>query len=785
MLSLRLPGGYRRMNTNRKKYDFSVIGTRVPRKDARDKATGAVQYTDDLKMPGMLIGKIKRSPHAHARIHSINTKKAQSHRGVKAVLIGSEAPTAYGIMPQLPTEFALAVDKVRYVGEGVAAVAALDAKSALEALDLIEVEYEPLTAYLTPEEALQDTSIPLHMDNDGKPFRFYEAKQHFGDVNQAFSRSAFILERTFSTQNVNHVFLEPHSALAKFDGAGKLTIWSPTQVPHYLHRTLSLVLDMPMQKIRVILPAVGGGFGGKSEVAASELCAALLARKSGRPVKLTFERDEVFFTNKGRHPMHLKVKIGVDEGGMIQAIDFDTLMDGGAYLGWGIVVMFYCAAMIHLPYRVENLRFHGRRVYTNKPTCGAMRGLGGVQPRFAIESMLDEIALELNIPPYEIRRMNSVESGHTTALNNYVRHAEYKKCLDRVVKRSGFLEKHKKLPFGKGIGLAGGHYSSGTAYTLYLAYKPHSSAIVRVEPESGVSVYCGAAEIGQGSDMVLGMMAAETLGISFEDVQVYSGDTGITPFDLGSFSSRVTVACGQAVKNAATEITKQLFGVAAVALSIQGEQLVARDGKIFSQYEKHKSLDFWDAVKKYIAAYGPLTASGHYTPPRRSAKGKVQGGKIGHSPTYGFTAQVAEVEVDTETGEVRLLKMTESGDCGQAINPMSVEGQVEGSIVMGMGQALFEEMVFKGNSLLNPNLHEYRIPTMMDMPEIDSEIVESYDPESPYGAKECGEGPIQPVIPAILNALYDAIGIRFTELPVTPEKIMAALAGQKKENSIE
>jgi 4-hydroxybenzoyl-CoA reductase subunit alpha len=389
--------------------------------------------------------------------------------------------------------------------------------------------------------------------------------------------------------------------------------------------------------------------------------------------------------------------------------------------------------------------------------------------------MLDDIALKLDMSPYELKRKNAVESGHTTALNNYVRHSEYKKCLDSVVQRSGYLEKRGKLPFGKGIGLAGGHYSSGTSYTLYLAYKPHSSALIKVDTESGISVYCGAADIGQGSDMVMGMIAAETLGVSFEDVQVYSGDTGITPFDLGTFSSRVTVACGRAVEDAALEINKKLFGVAAVSLGVQGEQLIAQNGKIFSQFEQKKSMDFWEVVERYISAYGPLAASGYYTPPRRSAHGKVQGGNIGHSPTYGFTAQVAEVEVDTETGEVRVLKVTESGDCGQAINPISVEGQVEGSIMMGMGQALFEEMVVEGDRVINPNLHEYRIPTIADMPEMDTEIVESYDPESPYGAKECGEGPVQPVIPAILNAIYDAIGVRFDELPVTPEKVLAAL----------
>ena len=776
---MRPPGGCIRRTRDMSRSDFSLIGERIPRKDAWEKATGAAQYTDDLKLSRMLIGKIKRSPHAHARILAIDTGKAETLPGVKAVLVGSEAPTPYGIMPQVPTEFALAVNKVRYVGEGVAAVAAVDEETALEALDLINVEYEPLPAYLTPDEALQDGAVPLHVDKRGQPITYNEGNQSFGDVDRALSRSAYVLEKNISTQYVNHVFLEPHSALAKFDSGGRLTIWSSTQIPHYLHRTLSLVLEIPMQKIRVIVPAVGGGFGGKGEVASNELCAALFARKSGRPVKVTFERKEVFFTNKGRHPMHMWIKVGVDENGMLQAVDFDTLMDGGAYLGWGVVVMFYCAAMLHLPYRVQNVRFHGRRVYTNKPTCGAMRGLGGVQPRFALETMLDEIALELKMSPYDLKRSNAVESGYTTALNNYVRHSEYRKCLDNVVKRSGYLEKHGKLPFGKGIGLAGGHYSSGTAYTLYLSYKPHSSALIRVDTESGVSVYCGAADIGQGSDTVLGMVAAETLGIPYSDVQVYSGDTGITPFDLGSFSSRVTVACGMAVKDAALEINKKLFGVAAVSLGVQGEQLISRNGKIFSQFEQQKSMDFWEAVEEYIAAYGPLAATGHYTPPRRSAIGKVHGGNIGHSPTYGFTAHVVEVEVDLETGEVRVMKVTESGDCGQAINPMNVEGQVEGSIIMGMGQALFEEMVVKGERVINNNLHEYRIPTMMDIPEIETEIVDSYDPESPYGAKECGEGPIQPVIPAILNALYDAIGIRITTLPITPEKVLKALKEKK------
>lgn len=764
------------------KPEFSVIGERLPRKDAWEKVTGNAQYTDDLKLPRMLIGKIKRSPHAHARMLSIDTSRAERLPGVKAVLVGADAPMPYGMVPQTPTEYALAVGKVRYVGEGVAAVAAVDEDTAIKALDLIRVEYEPFPAYLTPKEALSEGSVPIHEDRKGRPFIYYEGKQSYGDVDRALSHSAYVHEGTYSTQYVNHAFMEPHSALANYDATGSLTLWSSTQIPHYLHRTLSQVLGVRMPRIRVIVPAVGGGFGGKGEVASNELCAALLSRKCCQPVKVTFERDEVFYMNKGRHPMNMKLRIGIDEKGLLQAMDFETLMDGGAYLGWGVVVLFYCGAMLHLPYKVENIRFLGRRVFTNKPTCGAMRGLGGVQPRLAVECSLDEIAEKLGISPYELRRMNAIESKHTTASNMYVRHAEYRKCLDDVVNRSGYLEKRGKLSYGRGIGLAGGHYSSGTAYTLYLSHKPHCSALIRADTESGVSVYCGVAEIGQGCDTVIGMVAAETLGIPYSEVRVYSGDTGITPFDLGSFSSRVTVAAGYAVKEAAQAINQRLYGVAAVLLGIQAEHLVSRNGKILSQFEPEKSMDFWEAVDKYTSACGPLAATGQFTPPRRSAIGKVQGGNIGHSPTYGFTAQVAEVEVDTETGEVRLLRMTESGDCGQPINPMNVEGQVEGSIVMGMGQALFEEIVVKGDRIINPDLHEYRIPTMMDMPEIDSECVESYDPESAYGAKECGEGPIQPVIPAILNAIYDAIGVRFYGLPVTPEKVLAALsANEKKE----
>ncbi|NOY46029.1 MAG: molybdopterin-dependent oxidoreductase [Deltaproteobacteria bacterium] len=762
---------------------FRVVGTSVTRKDAPLKARGEALYADDIRLPLMLHARVKRADVGHARILRIDTSKAEALPGVKAVVVGEEAPIPYGIVPQMPTEYALAYKKVRYHGEPVAAVAAVDPDTAEKALDLIEVEYEPLPVYTDPKEAMAPDAVKIHEESPFPANIAYQAEQEFGDVDRAFAESHYVLEKTFRTSYVNHAFLEPHSAVAKFDTNGELTIWSGTQVPHYLHRTLSKVLEMPMQKIHVKVPKVGGGFGGKGEVSNNELIAALLARKAGRPVKLTYSRKEVFLQHRGRHPIEIRMKIGVDRDGYIQALEYDGTMDGGAYGGWGVVILFYTAAMLHLPYKVKNVRFRGRRVYTNKPTCGAMRGLGGVQPRFAMESLLDQIAIDLGMSPYEIKKKNAIDQTHETVSGVYVRHSEYKQCIDKVVENSGYLEKHRKLPFGRGVGLAGGYYISGTAYTLYMSYKPHSTATVRVDTEAGVTVYCGATDIGQGSDMVLGMMAAEKLGLPFDQIHVVSGDTTLAPFDLGSFASRVTVAAGTAVCQACDRVLEKIFSVAAVQLGCRAQQLAVADGEIYSVFEPHKKrMGFWEAVERYIDANGPLVASGEFTPPRRT--GKFKGANIGHSPTYGFTAQVAEVEVDTETGEIRVVNYWEAGDCGQAINPQSVEGQVEGSIVMGMGQALFEQVrVAEDGRLLNPNLHDYKVPTAADLPQIRTHIVDSYDPDSPFGAKESGEGPIQPVIPAILNAIYDAIGVRFTEMPVTPEKVLEALERRKSERS--
>lgn len=757
--------------------EFTEVGRSIRRPDGPDKVRGGVRYTDDLTLPRMVYGKLLRSKHAHAKIINIDYSKALEMEGVLAVVTGKDCPIPYGIVPHNANEHALAVDKVRNWGEPVAAVAAETEELAEKALELIEVEYEVLEAIVDPREAVKRDDLRIHEDAPNNIS--YEGIQVYGDPDKAFEEADYVLEQNYYSSYVNHGFVEPQSAIADFDVAtGKLHLYATCQVPHYTHQQLAKVLEMPMNKIRITVPLIGGGFGGKGVASQADFCSALLSRKIGRPVKITYERSEVFATNNGRHPCYMNMKLGFDKTGKITACDFTNLMDGGAYAGWGIVVLFYTASMVHIPYKIPNVRFDGKRVYTNKPTCGAFRGLGGVQPRFAMEQMLDQAAAHFGMDPYEIRMLNAVESGYTAMSKMYVPHSEYKKCLTECVEKSGYKEKHGKLPFGKGIGLSGGYYISGTSYTLYLSYKPHTVATIKVDEENDVTVYCGATDIGQGVDMVMAQMAAETLGVRTEDVTVIPRDTKVSTFDLGTFASRLTFATGWAIRQAAEKINEELKPVAAGMLGIRGEEVEVQGGEFYNIYKPNKRVPWREVVSSYIQTHGPITKTGQFTPPRR--KGIQQGGNIGHSPTFGFSAQIAEVDVDLDTGKINVVKITEAGDCGVAINPQSVEGQVHGSIQMGMGQALYEEMkVAPDGTMLNPSFHDYKLPTALDMPEIDANIVEAYDPSAPYGAKESGEGPIQPTIPAIFNAVYDAIGVRFTEMPLSPEKVLNAIKEQK------
>ena len=750
--------------------EFTEVGRSIPRLDGVAKVSGKVQYTDDIFLPRMVYGKILRSPHAHANIKKIDYSKALELEGVLAVVTGDDFPIQYGIVAHSANENVLARGKVRMWGEGVAAVAALTEEIAEKALELIDVEYELLPVLLDPREALK-SDVLIHED---KPQNIaHQGTQQYGDVDKILEESYLVLEEEFYSSQYHQMYIEPQAAVVDYDVAkDKLHMYSTCQVPHYTHQQMAKVMQMPMKDIRITVPLLGGGFGGKGTANPGEFCAAMLSKKCGRPVKITFERSEVFATGQGRHPCYMKFRMGFTKDGKITAVDFDNIMEGGAYMSWGVVVLFYTASMTHLPYVTPAAKFSGKRVYTNKQTCGAHRGLGGSQPRFAMEILMDMAAEKLGMNPLEIRLLNAVESGHTCRSMMYVPHTEYKACLQTAADNCNYLEKWNKLPFGKGIGISGGYYITGTSYTLYLSYKPHTVATVKIESENNVVLFCGATDIGQGVDMVMAQMAAETLGIRSEDVKVVSRDTMLATFDLGTFASRVTYATGWAVRRACEAANALLFPFAASIMGCRGQEVGVKDYQFYSIYEKKRKNVSWnEVVDGYVSAFGPITTTGQFTPPRR--KGIQQGGNIGHSPTYGFSCQIAEVDVDLYTGQVHVTKITEAGDLGQPINPMSCEGQVHGSIQMGLGNALYEEFRYaEDGRLMNPSLHDYKMCGTMDMPEVDATIVPSYDPSAPYGAKESGEGPIQPTPPAIFNAVYDAIGYRCHEEPVTPEKVL-------------
>ncbi len=757
------------------KREFSIVGKSIPRVDGFDKVTGRAEFTDDIEMHGVVYAKVYCSPLAHAKIKKVDVSKAEKYPGVLAVITGAECPRPYSVNDLLPTETALAVDKVRYFGEGIAAVAAINEQIAAEAVELIHVEMEELPVVVTAQESERQTDDLIH-DFTGNTN--HVAEQMFGDVDNALAGADIVIEESFYTSMVNGGFLEPQSALANYDpGKQKLTVYNCNQLAHMLQRTISKTIDMPVDDIRVIVPHVGGGFGGKSEATPSVLIACLLSRNLGRPVKLTYGRDESIFQNKGRHGCHLNLKLGFNNDGTIQALDLNVLLDGGAHSSWGFVVLWFIAALTQLPYKIRNIGYTGRRVYTNKPTPGAQRSLGGVQARTAIESCFDMAAQKLMINPYKLRMINAVETGYKCPSVVEVRHAEFKKCLQSVTERSDFVNKHGKLPYGRGIGLAAGHYSSGGAYLLYNSTRAHSTANIRVDTEAGVTVFCGVTDIGQGSTTVMTQIAAEVFGIPVRKVNFICQDTLLAPMDNGTMDSRATYGAGHAVKNAAIDARQKLMEVAGPHLGIRVEQLECRDGRIFSVHENNCFMSFWDAVTLYQDVVGTCFGTGDYTPPQ--PKGDYPGKIIGPSPAFGFTAQVAEVEVDLETGRMKVTNYYEATDCGQAVNPASVEGQVEGGVAMGLGQALMEEIVVdRRGRVLNPNFHDYKIPTTMDMPEMHLKIIDSYDPTSAFGGKEVGEAPTGPVCAAIMNAVNDAIGVRITELPITPEKVFRAMKGQ-------
>jgi 4-hydroxybenzoyl-CoA reductase alpha subunit len=752
--------------------DLTVVGQPLEKVDAAAKVTGQTLFADDLVLPRMTYARMLRSPHPHARIRRLDVSRAAAHPGVLATLVGTELPIPFGILPVSQDEHALAVDTVRFVGDPVAAVAALDEETAEEALGLIEVDYEVLPALMTIEEALAREDARIH-DYGPRGNVHKEVSFDFGDVEEGFREADHVREDTFFFEGNTHLPLEQHAALASFGPDGKLTLWSSTQTPHYVHRALAKVLEMPPAHVRVIALPNGGGFGGKSDPFGHEIAACRLSMKTGRPVKITLTREEVFYCHRGRHPVRMWIKTGLRRDGAITAMHFRSALDGGAYGSYGVASLYYTGALQTVTYKIPRYRFDGVRVFTNKPPCGPKRGHGTPQPRFALECHIDRFCADLGLDPARWRLEHTVAPGTVTANQMKVRTIGLAECLERVVERSGWRERRGRLSPGRGLGLAGSAYISGAGLPIYWNAMPHSGVQLKVDRGGGVTVFCGSTDIGQGSDSVLAYVVAEELGVLPRDVRVVTADTDLTPVDLGSYSSRVTLMTGNAAIQAARKLRPLILEAAAAKLGVPSGRLRAAGGRIADAADPSRSLSFAEAAVLAEAQHGTLGSVGSYTPPRSVARWKGAG--VGPTPTYSYSACVAEVACDRETGLVRVEKVWIAHDVGRSINPLLVIGQVEGSVYMGLGEVLMEEQAFRRGRHKIPSMLEYKSPTTLEMPPVESILVETLDPEGPYGAKECGQGPLLPVIPAVVNAVREALGVEISEVPVTPEKVMQAL----------
>jgi 4-hydroxybenzoyl-CoA reductase alpha subunit len=775
------------MKSNNRKSDLKVVGKPFRKVDARAKCTGQTKFADDIFLPRMLYCKILRSHEPHALIKRIDTSKALSLPGVIAVITGKDMPIPYGILPVSQDEHALCIEKVRFIGDPVAAVAAIDEDVAFDAMNLIEVEYERLQTISSIEEAVMIDEPRIHDYGDGGNIH-KKVSLEFGDVEQGFTEADLVREDTFFYEGNTHLPMEQHAAVAYFDPDNKLTLWSSTQTPHYVHRALAKVLEMPASHIRVIATPNGGGFGGKSDPFNHEVVVSKLSMIAGRPVKVTLTREEVFYCHRGRHPVLMQVRTGVKKDGSITAMHFRSFLDGGGYGSYGVASTFYTGALQTVTYDIPRYKFQGVRCFTNKPPCGPKRGHGTPQPRYALEVHLDKIAEQLKLDPAEMRRQHLVEPYSVTA--NYLRIGSMGlgECLDKVVAGSGWKNKFshwnqqsRKLPYGKGIGIACSSYICGAGLPIYWNSMPQSGVQLRLDRQGGVCVMCGSIDIGQGSDSILAYIVAEVLGIDPFDIRVVTGDTDLTPVDLGSYSSRVTLMTGNAAIQAAERARELLVMAVAEKLGAPIENIALAERRAFDVENPEVGVSFAEAVVLAESKFGTIGTVGSYSPPPSPAKYKGAG--VGPSPAYSYSAAVAEVDVDPSTGIVIVERIWIAHDIGKSVNPVLVMGQVEGSVYMGLGEILMEEMAYRANRNVVhkfPSMLEYKSPTTLEMCDVTTYLIEDPDPNGPFGAKEVGQGPLLPVPPAVANAVYDAVGVRIDEVPITPEKVLKALREKEK-----
>jgi 4-hydroxybenzoyl-CoA reductase subunit alpha len=759
------------------------IGSYVPMVDGPDKVSGRAKYTADLITPGLLAGRIFRSPYSHAEILDVDVSAALRLPGVKAVVTGADCDKTFGVLPIARSEHPLARDKVRYRGEPVAAVAAIDDATAKRALGLIKLKVRELPAHYTSKAAMADGASTIHAHRPNNIER--DVLFELGSVEQGFKEADLVREGTYDCAEVCQNQMEMHAAVAHYDAEReRMTVYASTQVPYYVHLMLAQILDMDMSRIRVIKPHVGGGFGCRTEALNVELIAALLARRAGGSVRMMINREETFITHRGRPQTDIRLKLGMRKDGKITAVECECYQRGGAHSGYGIVTILYSGSMLYAIYNLHDVKYIGKRVLTNTPPCGAFRGHGTVDIRFAFESLLDEMAGELGLDPLAVRRANYLTAPTFTDNDLMVNSYGLPECVDWVEQASGWRARRGKLQgeggIRKGLGFACSHYISGASKPVNWTGEPHATVKIKLDFDGSIVVLSGAADIGQGSSTILVQTVGEVLGLDLARIRVVTGDSEVVPKDNGSYSSRVTFMVGNAAIDAAQNLKRVLVAAAARKLDAKPEEIECL-GELYRAGAQDKGLTFNEVVTEALKDTGTITVTGNYsTLPQSHGGKKYRGAAIGGTMGYSYSAQVVEVSVDEDTGVVNVDKVWVAHDCGKALNRLTVEGQVQGSVWMGMGQAMSEETAYHDGLLITGNMLDYRVPTIQDSPPIEVGIVESNDPHGPFGAKEAGEGSLAAFLPALTNAIADAIGVRFNALPVTPDRVFAALEKRRR-----
>jgi len=759
------------------------VGVRTPLLDGIEKVKGTARYTADLPADGAWVGRIFRSPYPHAEILAVDLSAARALPGVVAAISGEDCDTPYGIVPIAQNEYPLARGKVRYLGEPVAAVAAVDEATAQKALELIRFEVRELPAYFTSADARAPDAVLVHDHKPGNLER--EVKLSFGDLDAGFAAADLVSEEEFHCAEVTHVHIEPHAAVADYDAQrGTLTFQSVSQVPYYVHLMLAQCMGLDVSKIRIVKPFIGGGFGARTETLNFELVCGLLARAAGGCVRMVLSREETFLTHRGRPEADLRVKMGMTRDGRITAVDAEMSQRGGAYAGYGIVTILYSGALLNAIYDIPAVNYKGFRVYTNTPPCGAMRGHGTVDMRYAFETLLNRMAESLGLDPIDVRRANFLTAPTETINGLMVTSYGLPQTLDWVEQQSRWRERKGALPPGHGLGIGCSHFVSGAAKAVQWTGEPDATVNIRLDFDGNVTVFTGATEIGQGSSTIVAQVVAEVLNLDYSRIRIVANDSALTPKDNGSYSSRVTYMVGNATLQAAQKLKRRLVEAAARKLETEPERVECLGEEFRVAGSDEPGITFNEAVKEALVGHGTITERGIFLVPEKFQGGKHRGGAVGSTMGFSYAATVVEVAVDEETGEIAVEDVWVSHDAGFAINPLAVEGQVQGAVWMGMGQAMMEETSFRDGVPVHASMIDYHVPTMLDSPNIHTHIVESIDPNGPFGAKEASEGGIAGFMPAFTHAVAEATGVNCNETPLTPDRIVQALRKARQRAAI-